>query len=115
MVTVIVVATLAMIIQDCFGVLMVQAENRGWGWRSGFMDAGMYLCALATNHYALNALNSSNKTLQVLVVGFVTIANVIGSKLGQEIGDRFFPDPNRAALENLISWAMAQGYQRPVK
>lgn len=113
MIAIITIAFLAMIIQDCFAVLMVQAEGRGWGWRSGFMDGGMWLCGLATNHYALNALNGHDTLLKVLVVIFVTGANVFGSKTGQWIGDKYFPDPNKLRLDGLERWAISQGYSLP--
>lgn len=64
-VIIVLISFVAMILQDCMGVLMVQAEGRGWGWRSGVMDAGMWICGLATNHYALNALNGHNTILKV--------------------------------------------------
>lgn len=120
MVLIVTIAFLAMLVQDIFGVLMVQAEGRGWGWRSGFMDGGMWICGLATNHYALNALDSHNQMLKVMVVIFVTMANVVGSKLGQHIGDRYFPDPSKLALSllqgqynHLVTWAISQGYVLP--
>lgn len=85
-------AGMAMVLQDILAVCMCQLENRGRGWRAGGFDAAAWLCALATNHYALNSVNSHNTGLKVAVVVAVTVANVIGTKTGQVIGDRFFPD-----------------------
>lgn len=86
------------------------------------MDAGMWLCGLTTNHFALNAINSRNRLLEGLVIGFVTLANIIGSKLGQWIGDKYFPDPIKAEMRDIegrlkaiYDWAIAQGFAPPVK
>jgi hypothetical protein len=95
------IAGLAMVGQDILGVCMVQAENRGHGWLTGVLDAGMFLFALVTYHYSLNTLNGHSTRERVLVLVLVTIANVVGSKSGQVIGDRFIK-PKRDALWGLL-------------
>jgi len=100
--TVALIAAVAMVGQDILGVCMVQAENRGHGWSAGILDAGMYLFALATYHFSLNALNGHSQTQKVLVILAVTVANVLGSKSGQVIGDRFIRPKRDALWEVLI-------------
>jgi hypothetical protein len=87
-------AALAMVCQDILAVCMCQAENRGRGWAAGVLDAASWIAALVTYHYSLNSVNGHNSSLKVAVILAVTAANVIGSKSGQYVGDRFFPDPN---------------------
>jgi hypothetical protein len=99
-----------MVMQDVFAVLMCQAENRGAGWRAGCLDACMWICAITTNHYALNTLNGHSLVAKALIVAAVTAANIGGSKLGQWTGDRFFPDANKAKLTRLEAWAKQQGF-----
>ena len=97
------IAAVAMIGQDILGVLMVQAENRGRGWAAGLLDAGMYIFALATYHFSLNALNGHSTTQKVIVILAVTAANVIGSKSGQVIGDRLIRPKRDPVWDALIS------------
>lgn len=104
------IAFLAMMAQDILCVLMCQAENRGKGWRAGALDALAWVCGLTTNHYALNALDGHSFELKALVVVFVTAANILGSKSGQWLGDKYFPDPRKAEFERLVAWAVSEGY-----
>ena len=99
--TIALIAAVAMVGQDVLGVCMVQAENRGHGWLTGLLDAGMFLFALVTYHYSLNAMNGHSSRERVLVLIAVTIANVVGSKSGQVIGDRFIK-PRRDPLWGLL-------------
>jgi hypothetical protein len=99
--TIALVCFLAMMGQDVLAVCLVQAENRGRGWAAGALDGGMYLFALATYHFSLNALNGHSTVQKVIVLGAVTVANVLGSKSGQVIGDRFIR-PKRDPLWALL-------------
>lgn len=111
--TVAIWAALAMVLQDIFAVIMVQMENRGRGWRAGALDAAGWLCALATNHFALNSLNQHSTSITVVVVLAVTAANVLGTVTGQKIGDHLFPDPVHARLEAIERWATVHGFVPP--
>jgi hypothetical protein len=108
--TIIVWAVAAMVLQDVFATLMSQAENRGRRLRSGFWDACMWLCGLTTNHFALNSVNGHNLVLKAAVIVFVSAANIAGSAIGVWIGDRFFPDPDKQLLAELVTWARANGF-----
>lgn len=95
------IAALAMVGQDILAVLMVQSENRGRGWMAGILDGGMWVFALATYHFSLNALNGQSTHQKVVVILAVTAANIVGSKTGQVLGDRFFP-PRRDRLWDVL-------------
>ena len=91
-------AALAMVVQDILGVLMVQSENRKRGTLAGVFDAAGWLFALVTLKYSLAAVDGHNTSLKVLVVLSVTVANIIGSRLGVMFGDKFFPDQENERL-----------------
>jgi hypothetical protein len=101
-----------MILQDGCAVVMVQMETRRRAWAAGALDAGMWLCALATNHYSLNAVNGRSMATKALVVGAVTAANVFGTVAGVKLGDRYFPDPTSKRIADLEAWAATWGYRR---
>lgn len=92
------IAALSMLFQDVLAVLLVQAESRGKGLRSGVLDAAMWICGVVTNHYALNTLNGHNLMSTVVVVTLVSAANIAGCILGNRIGKKYFPDPTEARL-----------------
>jgi len=88
-------AALAMVVQDCLAVMMVQAEARDRGWTAGFLDAAGWMFGIATTTISVTALQGHSTGLKIAVVIAVTAANIIGSKTGQVIGTRYIkPLPN---------------------
>ena len=89
-------AAFSMFIQDSVGVIEVQAEALNHGWIAGFCNAGKWVVAITCTTISVSVLKGHNFSQQVLVVSLVMVANVLGSKAGQIIGQRYF---NRLAHE----------------
>lgn len=84
-------AALCMVVQDVVAVVMVQAENRSRGWLAGILDAFAWCFGMATTTVAVSTLQGHHTAAKVAVIVAVSVANVLGSKLGQVVGDRFIP------------------------
>lgn len=84
-------AAICMIFVDILSVCMVQAEARDRGWTAGFFDASSWLFNFATLHISLVA--ADGHTREVLL--FVTIANILGCRLGVYMGKRLIQEPRR--------------------
>lgn len=80
-----ILAALAMLIQDVIAVVLVQAEAKNKGWTAGLMDMLGWLVAFTTLRIAIKAEGSA----LVETVILVSIANVLGTKLGQVTGQHF--------------------------
>ncbi len=92
---IVILAALAMVVQDILAVMMVQAEARDRGWTAGFLDAAGWGFGIATTTISVTALQGHSTGLKIAVVVAVTAANIIGSKMGQVIGTRYIkPLPN---------------------
>jgi hypothetical protein len=81
----------AMIVQDTVAVVMVQAESKQLGWTAGFMDAIGWLVAFVSLRISI----TSHGTGEIEAVVLVSIANVVGTKLGQLTGKRFLREKTR--------------------
>jgi hypothetical protein len=84
-------AAAAMIVQDTVAVVMVQAEAKNLGWTAGFMDAIGWLVAFVSLRISI----TSHGAGEVEAVVLVSIANVLGTKLGQLTGKRFLKEKVR--------------------
>lgn len=84
-------AAVCMIFVDILSVMMVQAEARDRGWAAGFLDAGSWLFNFATLRISLVA--ADGHTREVLL--FVSIANILGARMGVFIGKRLIQEPQR--------------------
>lgn len=82
-------AALAMVIQDLVGVLLVQAEARNRAWQAAACDSLMWLAGISTTSISVTALQGHSLHEKVLVVVFVSLANVIGTFSGVLIGKKF--------------------------
>ena len=85
-------AALCMVFQDILGTLMVQAEARNHGWIAGLCDTTMWLFAITTTSISVTALQGHNVHEKVLVVILVSLANVIGSRLGVFLGKKYIKE-----------------------
>ena len=79
------IAAVAMVFQDVLGVMMVQSEAKQLGWTAGFLDAAGWLVAFASLRISIN----SHGTGEIEAIVLISIANVVGTKLGQITGKRF--------------------------
>lgn len=83
-------AAVAMFLQDTIGVVEVQAEAKNKGWIAGFCNAGKWVVAITCTTISVSVLKGHNLGQQILVVGLVMAANILGSKTGQMIGKHYF-------------------------
>jgi hypothetical protein len=98
-----IIAAVAMLFQDLLGTLMVQAEassltlpeRRTWrdyiggGWRAwgaALMDQSQWMVWAASTTIVVSAFSGHNFDTKVLVFLFVSMANIIGTRTGQELG-----------------------------
>ena len=95
--TVALIAALAMLVQDALSTVLVMAEAKNRGWLAGSMDAAAWIVGITTTTISINALNGNDFTTKVEVVVLVSVANVLGTKIGQLIGSRFVHDATTLA------------------
>ena len=82
-------AAMCMVCQDVMGTLMVMAEARSRGWLAGVFDSAMWLFGIATTTISVTALQGHSTSEKVAVLVLVTAANLVGSRLGVYMGNRF--------------------------
>jgi steroid 5-alpha reductase family enzyme len=86
-----IIAALGMLVQDVLGTCMVQAQNRSRGWIAGFCDAGMWLMALFSYDKAITSTGHE----RLLVIVLVTLANLVGNRLGVYVGNRWVKEQSK--------------------
>jgi hypothetical protein len=77
---------------DITGTIMVQAEAKQRGWLAGTLDAVQWPMGMVTTYLTIEALAHPSLSTKALVVGFVTVANLGGTKVGQIVGKRYVTD-----------------------
>ena len=92
-----IIAAVAMLVQDAISTVLVMAEAKNRGWLAGFLDAAAWLVGVTTATIAITTLQGHDLTDKVYVIVLVSIANVIGTKIGQMIGSRFVHDATTLA------------------
>lgn len=97
------IAALAMLAQDILGTLMVQFEGnsltlpvrRSWkdyiggGWRAwgaALMDQSQWMVWAMSTTITVSAFSGHNLSTKIYVFIFVSIANIVGTRTGQEMG-----------------------------
>ena len=93
------VASVTMVVQDIIAVIMVQAEAKNRGWTAGFLDAVGWLVGIVCAKIVIK----SHGAAEVEALVLVTVANVVGTKLGQVMGQRLLEkkaklDPTRRTV-----------------
>lgn len=81
-----------MLVTDVLGVVMVQAEAKNRGWLAGIMDAVQWVVGITTTTLSVTAFQGHRLSEKLLVGACVTVANVLGTKLGQLVGKRWVTD-----------------------
>lgn len=92
------IAALTMVATDVLGVILVQAEAANRGWLAGVVDAAQWGVGIATTTISVTALQGHSLREKVLVVILVTLANLLGTKLGQVTGKRLLGSPRLSAV-----------------
>lgn len=87
-----VLAALAMVVNDIFGTLMVQAEARNRGWLAGMFDSLQWFATITTTTISVTALQGHSLHEKVLVICLVTAANLCGSAIGVYVGKRIIKE-----------------------
>lgn len=86
--TIAVWAALAMVVSDVIAVIMVQAEAANRGWLAGIMDMLGWYVSIATTTISVTTLSGHNTANKIWVLVLVGGANVIGTKMGQVLGQK---------------------------
>jgi hypothetical protein len=97
-------ASLAMVVEDLLGVLLVQAEARNRAKLAGLMDALSWIAAIAVTAWTVNTLNGHSTGLKVAMLIGVSVANYVGSYSGVKIGERLVkvkPIPVESRLDRI--------------
>jgi hypothetical protein len=81
----------AMVFQDVIAVCMVQSEVKQLGWTAGFLDMAGWLVAFVSLRISI----TSHGAGEIEAVVLISIANVLGTKLGQLTGQRFLSKKER--------------------
>lgn len=89
---VVILAAIAMFVQDVLATLLVQAEARNKAWLSAILDSLMWGAGIATTTISVTAFQGHSFGHKVAIVMAVTTANVAGSFLGVIIGKRFIKE-----------------------
>ena len=82
-------AALAMVVQDVFGTLLVQAQARNRAQLSAILDTVGYGASLICTYIGVSALQSHDLALKVTVIAAVSVANYGGTWAGVSIGERY--------------------------
>jgi hypothetical protein len=97
-------AAVAMVVQDVLAVCLVQAEARNKAGLAAGLDAVMWIASIAVTSISVTALQSHHLSTQAAVLIAVTLANVAGSYAGVKVGERLIkPPPVRCSCANCQS------------
>ena len=83
---IVLIASLAMVIQDIVGSIYTMAEANERGWLAGWCDSIAWGVGIATTTISVTALQGHDFPLKAGVIIGVTIANILGTKVGQICG-----------------------------
>lgn len=89
---IVLLAAIAMLVQDVLAVLLTQSEARNKAGMSAIFDSLMWLCGIATTTISVTALQGHSFGTKVAVILAVTGANVAGTLIGVAIGRRFIKE-----------------------
>ena len=101
--TIALIAALAMVLQDILGTIMMQLEassldlprrcswrdyiGGGWrAWGSALLDQAQWVVGITTITISVNAFSGHNFGLKAAVFIAVSVANIVGTRTGQELG-----------------------------
>lgn len=87
-----IIAAVAMVIQDLFGVARTQAEARNHAWLTAHFDSLLYFTTIATSTVTVTTFQGHSLSQKILVVVLVTIANYIGCLSGVWLGRKFIKE-----------------------
>ena len=93
-------ASVTMLATDVIATVMVMAEARNRGWLAGWLDTAQWLVGIVTTTVSVTALQGHSWTEKILVLLFVSAANLFGTKLGQVIGSHYVTD---ASIEQRLT------------
>ena len=85
----IVLAALAMVVDDVLAVMLVQAEARNRAVLSGILDSFMWMFSMLVTVTTVNVMQGHHFEKKAVAVGAITLANFVGSMAGVRIGRRY--------------------------
>ena len=101
--TIALLAALTMVVTDILGTIMVQAEAANRGWLAGLMDAAGWIVSIITTTISVATLSGHNFSEKVWVVALVTAANILGTKLGQVMGQKLMGRTGKKSVEQRVT------------
>ena len=91
---IVVLAAVAMLIQDLIAVPLVQAEARNKAVLAGILDTVGWLVAITTTFISVDSLQGHDTRQKVAVIVAVSGANFLGTYMGTKIGARYVDTSN---------------------
>ena len=85
-------AALAMLINDCLDVLMVDSEARNHPLLPGFIDTFKYYPFIAYTTISVSVLTAHNTREKVFVLVAVGLGSFIGRFIGVKLGKKFIKE-----------------------
>jgi hypothetical protein len=85
-------ACVTMILTDVLGVLLVQAEARNHGWLAGWFDTAQWIPGIVCSAITITILQGHSTLAKALIIVFVSMANLFGTKYGQSLGTKYIKD-----------------------
>lgn len=104
---------MAMLCQDIFATVLVQAEARNRKHLAGVMDASQWVFGICTTSISVTALQGHDLALKIVVLVLVSMANYGGTLLGTMIGKRFVHDDQEVDLEARVQQLEAHVWRTP--
>lgn len=101
--TVIILAAVAMLIQDILAVPLTQAEARNRAHIAGLLDTAGWLVAITTTFLSVDTLSGHDFARKVGVIVGVSAANYVGTVLGTKLGKRFVKEDPTSALAKRVA------------
>ena len=96
------VASIAMVVTDILGVMLVQAEARNHGWMAGSLDAAQWIPGIICSEVTITILQGHSWTGKALVILSVSAANIFGTKLGQLFGTKYIKDTHALTTKQQV-------------
>ena len=95
------IATVAMVFTDVLGTIMVMAEARNRGWLAGWCDTAQWLVGITTTAITVTILQGHSFMEKVLIILFVSAANLFGTKMGQVVGTKYVKDAHSLTIKDI--------------
>lgn len=86
---IVVLAAVAMFVQDLIAVPLTQAEARNRAMLAGVLDTVGWLVAITTTFISVDSLQGHNTGQKIAVIVSVSFANFFGTYTGTKLGKKY--------------------------